>query len=42
MNPAYRRALRLSRRIPNAGPRRAKAVHAWSVALVAALRGRRS
>jgi len=42
MNPAYRRALRLSRRIPNAGPCRAKAVHIWSVALVSALRGLRS
>ena len=40
-HPAYRRALRLSRRIPNSGPRRAKAVHAWSAALIAALKGRK-
>lgn len=39
MNPAFCRALRLSRCIPNSGPSRPLAVHAWAIALIAALNG---
>ena len=40
MNPNFRRALRLSRRIPNAPhPDRAKRVRSWARSLVRALRG---
>ena len=42
MTPDQLEALRLSRLIPNAPhPDRARAVHAWAAALVAAIRGTR-